>query len=68
MHYKNGRAAKVGDMIVGKDINGLPVAGVVVKTLAHEGTCNLVVTPVREQLWYTAGECLHVDDVLPEAK
>ena len=65
MHYKNGREAKVGDSVVGKDWNGFPVSGVVVKTTEGEG-CNLYVMPTGTQgvPVYTAGEFIHLDDAL----
>lgn len=64
MHYNNGREAKVGDMIVTKCWNGMPQAGVVVKTEPKADTCNLYVQPIRvaDQLTLTAKDCLHIDD------
>lgn len=64
MHYKNGREAKVGDAVVCRDYNGLPLAGVVVKTLATTNTCNLQVVPIDQARTFTASECLHIDDAM----
>lgn len=75
MHYKNGREAKVGDPVIGKDYQGLPFSGIVAKTNPGSTTCNLVVVPIPVlgvQSAVTAGECVHVDDALnvsaPEAE
>jgi len=70
MHYKNGKEAKVGDLVVGTDYNGLPVAGVVVKQLSGSDTCNLYVVPVtpHAQVTLTAKECvLHADAMSVQA-
>lgn len=68
MHYANGREAKVGDAVIYRDSNGLAATGIVAKAIPSNDTCNLIVVPVTQQLWFTAKECLHVDDVFPEAK
>lgn len=68
MHYKNGREAKVGDKVVGKEgYNGNPFSGIVGHTNSQSDTCNLTIYPLRpnEQINATAKECLHIDDVLP---
>lgn len=65
MHYKNGRPAKIGDRVVGKDYQGNPVCGVVVSTLAGASTCNIHIVPANPQAVYTSSEFLHIDDVLP---
>lgn len=65
MHYKNGRAAKVGDRVVVPAWNGKFI-GVVVDATPGSTTCNLQVlpVPVTGAQSATAGECLHVDDAL----
>ena len=68
MHYKNGREAKVGDKIVGKDIyTGNPFSGIVGFAHAGSDTCNLTVYPLMatDQMSATAKDCLHIEDVLP---
>lgn len=62
MHYKNGREAKVGDKIVGKDCVGNPYCGVVIGTYPTADRCNLQVAPANNFLTASADECLHVDD------
>ncbi len=67
MHYKNGREAKEGDQIVGKDTNGKAVGGTLVNLNRQTESCNgNVLSP--SALWnlplVTLSECLHVDDVV----
>lgn len=64
MHYVNGREAKVGDHIVGRDPSGNPIAGFVVEAYSDTDRCNLQVVPFTATRYTaTAGECLHVDDL-----
>lgn len=69
MHYRNGREAKEGDQIVGKDTNGKAVGGVLVNVNAQSTTCNGNVIPPNI-LWnlplVTLSECLHVDDAFKD--
>lgn len=69
MHYKNGKPAKVGDIIVGRDCTGNVFSGIVVKTNTQSDTCNVVVQAIRpgDQVWLTAGDCLPAEDALPIA-
>jgi hypothetical protein len=67
MHYKNQREAHVGDPVVGKDWNGLPFAGVLVKTTPEATTCNGLVLqssggPPLQNV--TIGELVHLDDAM----
>lgn len=66
MHFKNGREAKVGDMILGRNFDGTPISGVIVTTQAQSDTCNLTVMPITpgSRVTMTAKECLHVDDAM----
>jgi hypothetical protein len=65
MHYKNGRDAKVGDQIVGRDLSGIAVAGIVIRVMPESDSCNLQVAITGVPLWtITASECLHVDDAV----
>lgn len=70
MHYKNGREAKAGDQIIGRDWNGNAIGGVVVELNAQSTTCNGRVISAQ-QVWglpvVTLSDCLHVDDALPQA-
>lgn len=64
MHYANGKKAKVGDKIVGKDTSGNPLGGIVVDTMQGTDTCNLNVVLAGAQVYaVTSGECLLVDDL-----
>lgn len=67
MHYKNGRAVKIGDKVIGRDWSGNPVAGVVLDTLPNPNTCNIAVVPVGNLCCnLNSAEFLHVDDALPK--
>ncbi len=70
MHYKNGKLAKVGDKIVGKDWNGNPVAGIVANVSPGSETCNLSVVPLlpQQQMSATAKDCLLLEDALEVAR
>ncbi len=61
MHYKNGREAKEGDMVVSLSEKKV---GILHSTNANSTTCNgrLAVTSINDP-YVTIGECLHVDDV-----
>jgi hypothetical protein len=65
MHYKNGRLAKVGDMILVQPQYGTPFVGVLVAAQEGSTSCNGTVTPIDPQKTWsvTLGECIHVDDV-----
>lgn len=67
MHYRNGRAALLGDRVIGRDYAGLPVAGIVVNLQPGSSTCNIQVLPVPQTgvPTYTASEFLHIDDAHP---
>jgi len=68
MHYKNGREAKVGDKVVGKDCGGAINAGTIVEIQPGSTTCNArLVPPGTNLLYVTLGECLHIDDAMAAA-
>lgn len=66
MHYSNGREAKAGDPIVGKDCGGNPIGGILVRCHAGSTTCNGQVVPMSvidmNNRTVTLGDCLHLDD------
>jgi len=63
MHYKNGREAKIGDKILGKDSRGNPVAGVLVSASPGSTTCNGQIVPFNSLTYcVTLGDCLHAED------
>lgn len=66
MHYKNGKEAKIGDQVVGRDSCGNVVAGVLMEILSCTDTCNGRVVPQVEILnapIVTLGDCVNVDDI-----
>lgn len=64
MHYKNGREAKQGDMVVSLGAVGVPKVGMVHSLNAGSDTCNGRLAHVTDgDPWVTIGECLHVDDI-----
>jgi hypothetical protein len=67
MHYKNGRVAKLGDRIVGRDCGGILQAGTVVSIQvgAPGGTTCALQVIAPASLYVTLGECLHLDDAVP---
>ncbi len=62
MHYRNGREAKIGDRIVGRDASGSPFSGVVIGNYPGATKCNLQVAPVNIWVVASADEALHIDD------
>lgn len=66
MHYANGRDARVGDNVVGKNMSGEPVAGVLVDLQPENDRCNgnVILTGAPKHC-VTVGNCMHVDDVVP---
>lgn len=61
MHYKNGRPAKDGDMVVNLSQG---ICGLLHSTQPQSTSCNgriAIATP--NDAWVTVGECLHIDDV-----
>jgi hypothetical protein len=61
MHYKNGREAKPGDLVVNLD-SGL--TGVIYKTVAGKEQCSARIARTTEADSYvTIEHCLHLDDV-----
>ncbi|MBU4274185.1 MAG: hypothetical protein L6437_00270 [Kiritimatiellae bacterium] len=67
MHYANGREAKVGDEVVGRNVSGEPVAGVLVDLRAESDTCNgnVILTGAPKHC-VTIKNCLHVEDAFAE--
>ena len=61
MHYKNGREAKAGDIVVSL---ALGVAGILHGLNAQSTTCNGRLAALKSNDPYvTLSECLHIDDV-----
>lgn len=63
MHYKNGREAKEGDVIVCLDKHNAGV-GILYGTSAQSDTCNGRIAKLQSSDPYvTIKDCLHIDDV-----
>lgn len=64
MHYKNGRPAQNGDMVVwpGDQWNP-PKTGVLHSTQPGSTSCNGRLAPAGLDHHVTVGDCLHADDV-----
>ena len=65
MHYKNGREAKPGDVIVRPGDSYNPtISGVLHSVNVQSTTCNGRVAPQGQNDPYvTLSECLHIDDI-----
>ncbi len=66
MHYKNGREAKAGDIVVRlpQYPTEKPVAGMLYNLNAQSKTCNGNIAQVTyNDPCVTIGECLHIDDI-----
>jgi hypothetical protein len=68
MHYRNGREAKNGDIVIslsGYGDNPINAIGVLHGAVAGNDYCNGTIAPIQEA---RAGacmcDCLHIDDVL----
>jgi hypothetical protein len=63
MHYKNGRAAKIGDRVVVLN-NGRPMGGILVEATPGSTSCNGRVVPEPYNAQYvTLSDCVHADDI-----
>ena len=61
MHYKNGREAKAGDIVVSLADN---VIGILHSVSAQSTTCNgRLATRGPNDPYVTLSECAHIDDV-----
>jgi hypothetical protein len=64
MHYKNGREAKNGDVVVFLPGNGRPAVGILYNAVAGNDFCNGNLAQKRSDDPYAnLSECLHIDDV-----
>jgi len=64
MHYKNGREAKNGDMVLLSPSYGAPVIGILYNAKAGNDNCNGNIAPVRPgDPCPDLKECLHIEDV-----
>lgn len=66
MHFKNGREAKAGDVVVfdGGKYSAAPKVGVLHSLVAEADSCNgRIATIDPNDGLITVSECLHIDDV-----
>lgn len=64
MHYKNGREAKAGDVVVVVNGHTVPVSGVLHSVQPGSDTCNGRLAQVAPSDPYiNIKDCLHIDDV-----
>ncbi|OQA09457.1 MAG: hypothetical protein BWY66_00556 [bacterium ADurb.Bin374] len=66
MHYKNGREAKAGDQIVGRDYDGSVLAGVLVGPNPASDTCNgrlISSSLVNSAPLISLKDFVHADDI-----
>lgn len=63
--YKNGRGARIGDHVVGRDANGHAIGGVVVMLEPPRVLASKVIQDLPCVL---LENCLHVDDALGQNK
>jgi len=68
MHYKNGREAKNGDLILSLMNPGQPVVGVLFGAKSEAGSdCNGLIAPITPSAQYPQcadlKNCLHIDDI-----
>ena len=62
MHYKNGREAKIGDRVIGKDVYGKVLAGILIEVVPGTDTCNGYVVPDETRL-VSLKDCLHIENI-----
>lgn len=66
MHYKNGRPAKAGDVVVfdGGKYHAAPKVGVLHSLIPGSESCNGRIAEISpSDALVTVGECMHIDDV-----
>ncbi len=63
MHYRNGREAKNGDIIIQLSGGKVQAFGVLHSATPGNDYCNGMIAPVSAQSGACMCDCLHVDDV-----
>jgi hypothetical protein len=63
MHYRNGREAKNGDIIVQLSGGKITAFGVLHGAMPGNDYCNGSIAPVSSQAGACMCDCLHIDDV-----
>jgi len=65
MHYKNGREAKNGDLVVLVPSHGKPAVGMLYDAVAGNDACNgRLAMLTASDLYPNLAECLHADDAV----
>ena len=67
MHYRNGREAKNGDIIIslaGYATNPINGIGVLHSAVPGNDFCNGTLAPINAQMGACLVDCIHLDDVL----
>ena len=63
MHYRNGREAKNGDIIIQIENGRVKDLGVLHSAVAGNDYCNGMIAPTSAQSGACLVDCLHIDDV-----
>lgn len=63
MHYRNGREAKNGDIIVQLNGGKITALGALHSATPGNDYCNGMIAPVSAQAGACMVDCLHIDDV-----
>lgn len=63
MHYRNGREAKNGDVIVQLNGGKITALGALHSATPGNDYCNKMIAPVSAQTNTCMCDCLHIDDV-----
>lgn len=63
MHYRNGREAKNGDIIVQLNGGKITALGALHSATPGNDYCNGMIAPVSAQAGACMCDCLHIDDV-----
>jgi uncharacterized phosphosugar-binding protein len=63
MHYRNGRKAKNGDIIIQIENGSIKDLGVLHSAVAENDYCNGMIAPTSTQSGACLVDCLHIDDV-----
>lgn len=63
MHYRNGREAKNGDIIIQLNGGKISAFGVLHSATPGNDYCNGMIAPISAQAGACMCDCLHIDDV-----
>lgn len=63
MHYRNGREAKNGDIVVQLNGGNITALGVLHSAVPGNDYCNGMIAPISAQAGACICDCLHVEDI-----